>query len=230
MVKYKKTKPNAHGKKKRFVKGYGGMVGRGVGWFAKQATTKGSTANWMLKKVKQLADAVNIEYKFQDYAAAGTTIDNVGFLNVPILPPQGVAESQRVGDSLKIQHFNMRFVLTRVTNDAVVRLIVYWDPQSKTSTGADILQNTGTSAAPIQPKNYDKRFQTRFLHDQTYVLNSNASTINAEVSIEVNEHMQFAAGTTTTTAGALKYLFISSNTGVTSPTVTYYSRCTYTDD
>lgn len=218
---YKRRKP--------YVPGYGGMVGRFVGAARSAYTTKGSTANWMLKKVKHLADIVNAEYKYFDTAAALSTIDYTGSLASQIPIPQGTTDVTRIGDSVKIQTMTFRFFLQRNGADSIVRVIVLWDPQNKISSTADVLQNVGTSAAPLQPKNYDKRFQCSFLMDKSFAISSNNSIIKYQTTIPINKHTQYNGGTTTINTGDLK-VFLISNNSTNLPLITYFARVSYTDN
>lgn len=230
--KPKLTKQNGKLKRKKpFVKGYGGMVGRGVGYLSKQMTTKGSTANWMLKKVRQLANAVNVEYKYIDVASTANAMSYTSTYGILNTIPQGSAESQRIGDSLKLQNLTLRFNIQRTSADSFARILIVWDKQNAAASASDILTGLGTVNSTNGPKNYDKRFVTSILYDKTFNVNSNHPQQMEDIVVTVDQHTQYAAGTTTINTGALKILYLSNlSAGANNPNLNYYARLTYTDD
>lgn len=220
------------GRKRKIVPGYGGMVGRGLGWARKNMTSKGSTMNWLLKKTKQLADAVNIEYKHVDITNIAGSVDyNGGLSSLVTSITQGVSDNNRIGDSMKLQNLVLRFIGVRNTADSILRVMVIFDPMNKLAAVTDVLQITGSALAVISPKNYDKRFQSRVLYDRTMTLTTaDHPYVLEDVTIQIDQHTQFNSGTTTINTGDLKLLVISNVVTTNLPTFTYFARVSYTDD
>lgn len=226
----KRGRKNYKRKFKQYVPGYGGMVGRFVGSARKAYTTKGSWPNWALKKVKQLADAVNIEYKYIEPNNTATGVDYDGVLYALNTVSQGVTDNTRIGDSLKVQRLTMRYAVKRNSADSLIRVIVLWEQIPTLSTPADVINGAGGTNAPLGPKVYDNRFKTRFLYDRTFALSSNNSIKNVDVNLPINLHTQYSAGSTTITTGKLWLLVISDQITSNLPTFQYLTRVTYTDD
>lgn len=214
------------------VPGYGGMVGRGVGYLRNQLTSKGSTANWMLKKVKQLADAVNIEYKEYEVQSNPTPDYNGSILNL-CSPAQGSANNQRIGDSLKMQTLTVRGkVIAGPVLAETVRIIIFNDKQNQITTGAQLLDNAGTVYAPISGKNEDNKYRSQVLFDRVFnVAPGYRPIIDFEAVIPIDLHTHFTAGTTTATDNMLKNCVISGLvSGTATATVLWCSYVSYTDD
>lgn len=201
--------------------------------FMKAGASAGSMAYSALKMAKRLKDMVNTEYKFYDQNV-NASYDHTGNLNILNTPAQGQTDTTRIGDSIKVQNLTLRGYI--YANAAAVstlfRIMVLWDPQNKSTATSDILANVASVYAPISPKNYDKKFQTRVLHDKCYSIVSggaDSAMRQFDVVIPVNQHTQFEAGSTTINTGALKILLISA-AGVNLPTCVYTARVTYTDN
>lgn len=216
--------------KTRYVPGIGGSIGRlakvGMGY-----VSKGGMAYKALRLARKVANAVNIEYKINDTLANGTTFDYAGTMVTVNNPAQGSTDVTRIGDSIKCQNLMLRFLLTRGAGDSTGRVIVFWDDQNQISTGANLLEVTGTASSVLSPKLYDARFRSKVLYDKVFVMDQvNQSTWDENVQIKIDQHTQFNAGSTTINTGALKVLFISNITGANIPTVNYYSRLSFTDN
>lgn len=219
-------------KRRRRVPGYGGMIGRGLGWAQRNFTTKGSTANWVVGKVRQLADAVNIEYKEYEVQSNPTPDYNGAIVNLCV-PAQGVANNQRVGDSLKMQNITFRgYVKAGPSNAESIRLLIFIDKQNQITTGNQLLDNTGTGYATLGSKNEDNKYISRIIYDRTFSVSPGyRPIIHFEGVIPVNTHEHFTAGTTTLKDNALKQMVISDlASGSASATVVWCSYVSYTDD
>lgn len=225
-----KKKAPVRRRRRARVPGYGGMIGRGLGWAQRNFTSKGSTANWVVGKVRQLADAVNIEYKEYEVNTNPTPDYNGTIANL-CTPAQGVGFVQRVGDSIKMQTLTLRGkVIAGAANAETVRIIVFNDKQNVINTGADLLDNAGTAYAVLGAKNEASKYQTQILFDRTFnVAPGYRPIIDFEVVIPINLHTHFVAGSTTIKDNALKNCIIS---GLVAPTATvlWCSYVSYTDD
>lgn len=217
---------------KRRVPGWGGAIGRvakvGMGY-----VSKGGIAYKALNLARKVADAVNTEYKHFDVFATQQVSWSGYFPTINNAIPQGTADGQRIGDSIKNQRFILRGDLYRGSADAVVRIILLWDPQCKVSGVSDVLQSINSVYSPVSPKTYDKRFQTKVLKDFLVKVTSNDPIKKITMNVPINEHTQFDVGTTTQDTGRLMLLVISDKdpaTPANEPTFIYFSRLTYTDN
>jgi len=203
--------------------------------YARKAVKSGtkSAVGWLASKawqgVKMLKDVVNTEYKYFDINETAN-VDYNGYLPSLCTPTQGDGDQQRDGDRLKMQNLTFRGRLVRNTADCMVRVIIGIDKQVKVTTAADVLESTGASTAgPISPKNYDKRFQTKILYDRRFNLTADMPVRFVNINKAINTHEQFTNGTTTMQSGRLFAIFIS-NINANVPSMQYYSRVTFTDN
>lgn len=210
---YKKPKSTGVRKRRAPVPGWGGAIGRVAGVGMKYVT-KGGMAYKALRLARKVADAVNIEYKHLDANSIGGAIDYTGGVAILNAPAQGTTDQTRIGDSIKVQNNNNRFVIVRNGQDCQVRVIFYWDDQNQITSLAQLLDYTGSASSTISPKNYDLRFRSKILHDKTYNITANRPLASDEVLLNIDAHTQFAAGTTTINTGALKIALVSNVTGV----------------
>lgn len=199
--------------------------------FKRAGAKAGSMAYSAYKMARKLMDAVNVEYKVYNTTASNVPADYTGSSTSLNIPSQGLLDTNRVGDSLKCQNLTFRFIGSRGTTDCFVRYIIYWDQQNQISLGSDLLENVGSQQAVISPKNYDNRFRSSILHDYSHFLTASDPLCKSEISIPINRHTQFNGATTTIQTGALKVLVISSLVaGATTPSVTWNSRLSFTDN
>jgi len=195
----------------------------------------------------RIAEMVNIETKVYTMGQTAANPDPVmttvafnwssmtnGILNDPGL---GDMDFQRIGDSIKIHNVKIHGLLLRPTAfDAVaVRILLYWDEGNMSPLGSDVLYASGFGqvGSVTTFKDWDKRKNTRILHDETVTLNNwAASGIGSwhkfDISKKLGLHTQFEAGTQTIVTGALRIMFLST----TSVNMNGYftSEIQYTDD
>lgn len=230
MARKQRTTKRPVRRQRKHVPGWGGAIGRLAGVGMKYATKDGM-AYKALKLARRVADAVNIEYKICDISSnAGATDYNGGVASLVSIA-QGTTDSTRIGDSCKLQNLTFRWQAARNGQDAQLRFMLIWDPQNQITGVTDVLASIGSNLSIVSPKNYDKRFRSRVLHDQTVSLTSGNATIhNGDIVISINQHTQFSAATTTILTGDLKLLVISNVVTTNLPTFSYYSRLSFTDN
>lgn len=204
--------------------------------YKKKGGTLGSIAGTALTALKigrRLMDVVNTEYKYNPASGNNTPIDYNGVLGILNNPAQGITDTTRTGDSIKCQHLTMRGVITRnPSGDSVFRVVILWVQNPIPSlSAASIFQYAGSVQSAISPKLYDNRFQTKFLIDRTYVMDTDESTRKFTINLPINRHTQFDQSTATITTGILYVLFISdASPAGADPDVTWNSRLTFTDN
>lgn len=213
-----------------YVPGVGGMIGRGAK-FLRGYTSKGGLAYKALTLARKVADAVNIEYKISDTNSGPQGVDySGGVLTMLSGISQGVADNQRIGDSIKVQNNMLRFSIARNGADSMVRVLLIWDKQNQIAATSDVLEVVGSVNAPLSPKHYDKRFRCKVLFDKTYTVDTNRSILTDECLLDINQHVQFSAGSTTEYTGDLILMTISNQATTNLPTFQYYNRVSYTDN
>lgn len=231
MAKFKSPRKTKKPQNKKKVPGWGGTIGR-VMKVGMKSTEKGGLAYRAFRLAKRVANAVNVEYKISDASNVAGAVDYTGgVVSLPSNISQGITDSTRIGDSIKIQNLTLRYIGVRNTADSILRVMVLFDPQNKIAAVTDVLQSTGSALSVISPKNYDKRFQNNVLYDRTMTLTTaDHPYVVEDIVIPIDKHCQYNAATTTVNTGDIKLLTISNVSGVNLPTFTYYARLSYTDD
>lgn len=219
--------------KKRRFKAKKSTFGR----FAKSTAKTAIAAYSALRLARKLKDAVNVEYKYKDYAY-GQTPTYAGDMSYPISTiDQGIRDFERIGDSIKVQNLIIRgFCKWNNANTVQMgRIIVFWDKQARffngSLGGSSVLETVGSAPAVLSPKNYDKRFLSKVILDKTFTVHANRPLIEFEQVIDISQHTQYRSGDNGRETGDIVVLLISdqSTTG-TSPQMEYYTRVTYSDD
>lgn len=193
----------------------------------------GGTAWKALKLARRLADAVNTEFKLVDnFDSQAISSTGLMFSVLGTQPVQGLLDGNRIGDSIKMQNLTLRFYgQINGVQPSLIRVLVFEDKQTKIATPANLLAQVGTIHAVHSPKFFDTRFQTKVLLDTVIALNNDSPQPRREHVIPINYHAQFNNGTQTVNTGDLKILFISNiNTGGSTPTLTWSTRLTFTDN
>lgn len=193
---------------------------------------KDSIAWKAFRLAKKVADAVNVEYKYTQIDDTGTAQSYSGGYAEICSPVVGTSDITRIGDSIKIQHLSLRGCAkynSAGSDGQTVRLVIFKDKQNKVSAVSDIVDSVGTVTAPFFNKVYDNRFQTKFIYDRTFYVNSQKIEVPFHIELPINMHKQFQAGTTTVQSGSLKYLIISDQ-ATNGPSITMHGRVTFTDN
>jgi len=198
----------------------------------------------------RIAEMVNIETKAYTMGQTAGIPDPVmttvafnwssmtnGILNDPGLGDQ---DFQRIGDSIKIHNLKLNGLLFRASgvDTIAMRVILYWDEGNMSPNGTDVLYASGFGqvGSITTFKDWDKRKNTRILHDETFILTATAGSINNfggnfhhfKISKKLGLHTQFEAGTQTIVTGALRIMFLSNSPS--NSTAYFTSEIQYTDD
>lgn len=189
-----------------------------------------SKSSQLYRDVKHLKQIINVEEK----KVNNSTISAPGWLGEIIqlnTIAQGVTDTTRDGDSLKLQDLYFRLAVTNVRT-AVARVIIFWDQQNKVAlapAAVSLLDNIGTGDAPLSYKDYDKRFETKILYDRVINIDPNNQQKIYQGKLRISKHTQFENGSTTINTGSLKVLFLGdASTGQTQ--FRWVSRLTFTDN
>lgn len=196
-------------------------------------SSKGSLAYKAFRLAKKVADAVNVEYKYTTVDDLGTVQTYAGGYAEICSPVVGTSDTARIGDSIKMQHLSLRGAVKYNTAGAdgqTLRFVIFKDKQNKVDNVNKVVDTShNTVNAPYFNKLYDNRFQTKFIYDRTFYVNSQKIESPFHIELPINMHKQFSAGGTDVVTGSLKYLLISDQ-AVNGPSVSMHGRCTFTDN
>jgi len=199
----------------------------------KKGTNWAGLAKKAFKTAKWVAGLVNAEYKYFDVNILPASHNYNGTVTSALcVPAQGTAAQDRTGDSIKMKNLTMRgeWLLNAAgAAQETVRIIIFIDKQNNITSGAQLLQAVGNANAVYSPKSNDNRYDTKFIIDKTYVLDSDNPIKKLDWVIKLNLHQHFNTGTTTVDTNAIKIaLFTQSATN--GAQFQYYSRVTYMDN
>lgn len=181
------------------------------------------------KAIKYIKRQINVEHKYADYDA-GATVLAAGTVYPLFNPSQGDGQTQRDGDSVKLQSLNLRMTISHNTSatGSYIRCIIFRGHQERAVayTTAMLLQ----TATIDSPKTYENRFRTKILHDQTYnISNVGINSKFIRITKKLFGHVVFTPANTTIEDGGL-YMLLISNEATNVPSANWYSRTTFTDN
>jgi len=203
---------------------------------------------WSLAKrtatgLNEIRKLINVEHKYFDTDVNGNSATQAGAVLSLSLIGQGDDVSQRDGDSIKVQSFEMngavfRNVAAGATVNETVRIVVVRDLQNAGAapTAADILETVGTSRAPYAFTDYlngsdtNKRFT--FIYDEVFTLDNAHQVRSFRFRTDHDCHVYFR-GTTTGAASqgnGSYYAVLLANTAATLPSVDMVTRIRFTDN
>lgn len=219
---------NGRGRGRPFRRGNRAQVER----FAGDAYSLGARA---LAGVRKLASMINIEYKyFSKYTS--TNITNAPIISCQSLVPQGVAQGNRVGESIKLQSISFQFVLNCISASTINNLVRVMLVRDLENPGVDFVATdlfTLSTTAYISDLVMANSERFTVLYDKSFVL----SYINKDSLIDsftkpMQSHIKYRGSATSSASnaeGAL-YLVVASNAASNYPTIESNLSFTYTDD
>lgn len=198
----------------------------------KYAKSAKALAKKALKKVNKIASG--IEVKHHD-------LDITGPINIDWNPqqaslnlvPQGLTDTQRIGDKIKM--LGMRFKIHLDLNglsSALFRCIIMYDKENSINSELDFLEVTGVPNSLESPYDVDTRARYTILHDKVYTMSNGSNRkIQINLSKKINKFTQYLAGTTTIEKGRIRFWLYSDTSDllVTKPQWYGYSRVYYQD-
>lgn len=201
---------------------------------------------WSLAKrtalgLNEIRKLINVEHKFID-TNASPNVDLNGSVTYLSSIAQGDNISEREGDSIKVQGFEIMGTISRGTAAAsawsVVRILVIRDLQNAGAAPAasDVLETVGTATAPYQPLDFisgnqlNKRFTV--VYDDLYTLDPDDPVVAFKFRSNHDCHTFFrAAASGVASAGNGSYFLVCvSDESVNTPRVSFCSRLTFTDN
>lgn len=186
------------------------------------------------------------ELKFYDqYINASVPVSfTSGYTQVLSNIPQGVGDSQRIGDTAMPTSLELKFNTVAANADIWNTwrvLVIRWkaNDSAYSVAASKIFQNTGSVATPLSAFNHDNRSQFEVLYDSGSFITNGLSTLptsNYAVSRNVRlklakKPIQFVTGTTVQETNSLYLVAITDDNpaSLNHPQLTWYYRLNYTD-
>lgn len=187
--------------------------------------------------MNEIRKLINIETKILDLNVSSTAFDSTGSLKPLSQVAQGTDYTQRVGDSIKVQHLELSYFLTinvaAVTTVCRILIVRDLDGYGTIPTTAQILETVGGPNSTTTPRKYLNISRFSVIYDDMISLNSSGDNNTIQhISIPMEKHVKYL-GTTAANAsdGKGSFYFIAiSNQAVNTPTYELYSRLLFTDD
>lgn len=172
-----------------------------------------------------------IETKIFDYQSYNN-ISSVPFLQDLSQVAQGTLVTNRIGDTVKPTHLDIRYVYTVADVTNLMRLIIFkWHPDdaSDAPQANEILEDTTTSYACISPYKWQDRERFTVLYDHKFTF-ATPSVIQREFSktIKLRGNLSFN-GTGLTGSSHIYFLLVSDSAAALHPQCLFYSRLYYKD-
>ncbi len=206
-----------------------------VGQYAEDAWSLAKRTAAGLNSIRRL---INTEGKFIDTPISGTT-DWSGGITALSQVVQGLLISNRIGNSIRIQHISLRGTITEgSTAGTTTRVILFRDLEAtgsnNTATVGTLLQTTGSVNAVNSP--YNNLYLDRYsiLYDET-VCTSASGDIELPIAYDAPHkgHVRYvgtAADAASNGMGSVYMAYLSNRTTTLLPTVSLYARVVFTDD
>lgn len=187
--------------------------------------------------LNEIRKLINIEEKQLVTTVASTSFDTNGVIQPISRIAQGTNYTDRVGNSIKMQHIEVRGRLFKASaaTTSVLRVLLVRDLDGYGTLPAvtDILETVGSATAPLTQYDFLNRKRFSILYDELLTLNSTGdSSAVFEISMPHEGHILYL-GTTAAAAsdgkGSLYMVFVSDETTNT-PSFAFSSRIVFTDD
>lgn len=210
-----------------------------VGQYASDAWSLAKRTASGLNEIRKL---INIETKFLDTQQSSTTISTTGTVFPVSEIAQGLTSTTRVGDSIRLQHFELRgrCTISATANTSLLRLLVVrdLDGYGTAPTVTDILETaTPAVSAPLAPYRFNKRQRFSILFDELFGLVGSAAYDgnSEEVFSFMTSHQGHILYLGATAAAASDgkgsvYVVAVSDEGTNTPSIAFTSRILFTDD
>jgi hypothetical protein len=208
--------------------------GDSVGKYASDAWSLAQRTASGLNEIRKL---INIETKTLDTIKTSTTVNTTGSVLCVSEIAQGLDYNNRVGDSIKIQHFECRVRLYQNTGatETTMRVVCFrdLDGYGTSPTTADFFETVGVVSAPLSPYKWLNRDRFSVLYDELICFNSTGGQTEEIVfSMPHSGHVKYL-GTTAAAASDGKgsvYWAVLSDEATNTPSYALYSRILFTDD
>ncbi len=198
---------------------------------------------WSLAKrtangLNEIRKLINVETKFHDRTQTAFAVSTTGGGYCISQLAQGLTSTDRVGDSIKLQHieFTGRIVANASAAQSLVRVLCFrdLDGYGTAPTYADVCEYDASVSAPLSPYKFNKKQRFSILFDDLITIQSSTgiSSVSFQFKTAHEGHVLYL-GTTAAAGSDGKgsiYLFFVSDEATNTPTAAFVSRITYTDD
>lgn len=173
------------------------------------------------------------EKKYWDTSVTSTPVSASGTV-LDLTPiPQGDTDQSRDGDQLTLRSIQGRFQFIAADATNICRIIIFQWFIDTTVSGVSPLvdQVIQTISNPLASYNHDGRYNFRILYDRTFSMDTTDDlTASGRIYIYkgLRRKVQYHGGVT---GGKNKIyiLYISDSGAITHPSLTYYTRVTFSD-
>lgn len=160
------------------------------------------------------------ELKYATITGSLTAPSTTGTMQCISLVSQGTTNNTRIGDTVSPTSISMRMKMNLHASATAsqVRVIVYrWISEApNTASVSDILGTSTISSF----KSDDNRYQSEFLMDRVFSLNTDRPEIYLQRKIKLNKYISFPEGSATPNRNAI-YIAILSDEATNTPTLDY---------
>jgi len=197
---------------------------------------------WSLAKrtatgLNEIRKLINIEEKNLETLVSATAFDTNGTVYSISTVAQGTDYTQRVGDSIRMQHIQVRWRVFKNTSatQSMCRVILFRDLDGYGTAPAtgDVMQFAGVATAPLSPPDWLNRKRFAIIRDDLVTLNNTGeSSVCGTWQVPHNGHILYL-GTTAAAASNGKgsvYMLVISDESTNTPTIAFSSRIAFTDD
>ncbi len=195
------------------------------------------TAYKGLRIANSVKNMINVEKKYYVGKLTATQADYDGDIQTFFNPVRGDASDQRVGASLLMKRITMRgFVQETGGFQSFIRVILFRDKCDDITTGAQLLEETGSTFGVLTKKKHDTRNKTVILYDKLFNMNDARSTqlVFDYTLNNVNKHVTFNDGASQPSSNVIKICFITTETpankAARSPKITIRCMTEYIDN
>lgn len=190
--------------------------------------------------MNEIRKLINVEQKFKE-ASGNPTYDRSGAIAYLSGIDQGDSTITREGNSIKMQHFKLRFFISHnaaKTSGTAHRILVIRDLQNQgaTITANDVLETVGTSNAPNAFIDFtngplqNKRFGV--VYDRVLTTHPYKPIVSDTFISSHDVHVYYrGTDSAVTSAGNGSYFLIAISSDSTDlPTIVYNTRMEFTDN
>jgi hypothetical protein len=177
--------------------------------------------------VKKIMSLLNVEGKAFDFNASGTATYGGVVLNVSQIT-QGVGDSQRTGDSVKIDRIRANCKLVYASGNVLVQLVV---GRSKDSIPAiaDVFDTLSSGYSGLSFENHDQRKADQWLWHRTIAIDSSHATSHVMCDLQhLNVDTLFVNATANQSSGTYWMAILCDN--VSGPVYTVNVRSDFVDN
>lgn len=193
---------------------------------------KKTTVPRTFKKFVKTQINKNLEYKYRTAYYNPGGIPNNGTVTSLINISQGLLDTERVGDEIKLRTITFRYLVQIADSSNVLRIIIFQLKQQNTFAPSVASVLNGTSPTYLSQYNVDNRSNYQVLYDRTHITDYNAPVriVTGRVNMKYcKRKIQFIAGSPTNGTNMIYALAISDSSASPHPGVTGEINFWYTD-